>query len=247
MSFKQKWIGITGNHTINNHEYSEFMQDYTPHGFVDGIQKSNNIPVIIPISEDPSLAEAYIEKLDGFIFTGGQDVNPMLYGKEPSPRLSSIYPLRDAWEQALFQAAVQKGIPILAVCRGFQLINILLGGSVYQDVADYPVSAHHAVQHMQTESRMIFPHHSITVKPDSVLAQVFNQQEKIWVNTWHHQVIEEIAPALTATAWAADGVIEAYESNTKVDYHILGVQWHPEILVQRNNQHIEIFEWFNQF
>lgn len=246
MDSKRKIIGITGNHNASNHEYDEFMQDYTPHGYIQSVQISGNLPVIIPISEDLSLAEMYVSNLDGIIFTGGQDVNPLLYGKEPTPHLQEMYPIRDTWEQALFHAATQKNIPILAVCRGFQLVNILLGGTIYQDIEEYPISGHHAVQHSQTGNRMIYPHHSIVIKPGTISHQLFDS-EKIHVNSWHHQVIAELAPTLEATAWAADGVIEAFETNSKSNYQIFGVQWHPELLSAKDLQQRQVFNWFNQF
>lgn len=243
----KKLIGITGNQNALDPNWNEFMRDYAPHGYVDGIQKIGHLPIVIPIADDLALAEAYIEHLDGVIFTGGQDVNPILYGREPSPHLRDVYPPRDRWEQALFTAATKKNIPIMGICRGFQLINILLGGTVYQDLADFPVPANHAVQHIQERGRMIYPHHSISLQVDSIIADLFSDAEKIAVNTYHHQVIEELAPILTATAWATDGVVEAFETNDKSDYRIIGLQWHPELMLANNNQHIEVFKWFNQF
>lgn len=245
----KKMIGVTGNHNALEHDWDEFMRDYTPHGYNASLTKAGHMPIIIPLQEDLSLADQYVEKLDGIVFTGGQDVSPLLYGREPSPKLQSVYPPRDRWERALFEAATKKNIPILAICRGFQLINILLNGTVYQDLSEYPVSAANAVQHIQNWGRMHYPHHSIRIDKNATLSKLFNGQKSLLINTYHHQVIEELSPILTATAWADDGVIEAYEVNKdKSNYNILGVQWHPEMMTDNDDANmLPIFEWFSLF
>lgn len=245
----KKLIGITGNHNALEHEWDEFMRDYSPHGYASSLTKAGHLPSIIPLQDDLSLAEDYIANLDGLVFTGGQDVSPLLYGKEPSPKLQSIYPPRDRWERALFEAATKKNIPILAICRGFQLVNILLNGTVYQDLSEYPVGKANAVQHIQNWGRMQYPHHSIQVEGGSVLSKLFDNQKSLMINTYHHQVIEELAPTLTATAWANDGVIEAFEvDKSKSSYNILGIQWHPEMMTDTvEDSMLPIFEWFSLF
>ncbi|OYQ67628.1 gamma-glutamyl-gamma-aminobutyrate hydrolase family protein [Aerococcus sp. 1KP-2016] len=246
----KRLIGVTGNHNALEHDWDEFMRDYSPHGYSGSLTKAGHMPIIIPLQKDVSLAEQYIAHLDGIVFTGGQDVSPLLYGREPSPKLRNVYPPRDCWERALFEAAVKKDIPILGICRGFQLINILLNGTVYQDLSEYPVGQASAVQHIQEWGRMQYPHHSVTVEKDSTLANLFNGQKVLHVNTYHHQVIEDLSTSLKATAWADDGVIEAFETDTrKSSYKILGVQWHPEMMTDEDNESnmLPIFNWFHQF
>ncbi|RAV71826.1 gamma-glutamyl-gamma-aminobutyrate hydrolase family protein [Aerococcus mictus] len=243
-----KVIGITGNDTLNDREWDEFSRDYTPHGYVDGVSRSGNLPIIIPIHSDLRRAEDYIQRIDGLIFTGGQDVHPLMYGEDPAPRLNDIYPKRDCWERALFEAALKYQVPILAVCRGFQLINILLGGTVYQDLSYYPVKDRPAIQHVQKHSRMIYPHHSVTIKEGSEMYRLLGNKDKAQVNSYHHQAIRDLAPKLEATAWAADGVIESYQFGDDNEKHpLLGVQWHPEIMIQNNEEMMPIFEWFSYF
>lgn len=242
-------IGITGNNTTNQHQWEEFQEDYTPSGFPQGVVKAGHLPVIIPIQSDLLMADQYVSQLDGLIFTGGQDVSPLLFGQDPLPELQDLFLKRDQWEMALFQAAQKRQLPILAVCRGLQLINWILGGTVYQDYKYYPIpNGKKAVQHVQEHSHMTDPHHQVTLKPDAMIGQLLGGNETLAVNSYHHQVIAELAPTLTATAWASDGVIEAVESKEgATSSPILGVQWHPEVMLFKNDQMLPVFEWFNQF
>ena len=249
VSTYKRIIGVTGNHNALDHDWDEFMRDYSPHGYSKSLTMAGHMPIIIPLQEDLALAEQYVAKLDGLVFTGGQDVSPLLYSREPSPKLQSVYPPRDRWERALFEAATKKNIPILAICRGFQLINILLNGTVYQDLSEYPIGQANAVQHIQNWSRMHFPHHSIQLEKESIISNLFDNPKTLLINTYHHQVIEDLSPLLKATAWANDGVIESYEvDKSKSTYNILGIQWHPEMMTDNiEDNMLPIFEWFNSF
>ncbi|MDO4670632.1 MAG: gamma-glutamyl-gamma-aminobutyrate hydrolase family protein [Aerococcus sp.] len=247
MADKPLIIGITGNSTTNDHEWAEFQHDYTPVGFPKGIEKTGNLPMVIPMQSDLSLAEAYVERVDGLIFTGGQDVSPLLFNEEPVPELQDVLLQRDQWEIALFKAAQKRHLPILAVCRGLQLINCILGGSVYQDYKYYPLaSGHLPVQHIQKDSHMTDPAHSITLAENTTLAGLFPHHKQLAVNSFHHQVLRTLAPSLTETAWAADGVIEAFERPKTAEHGaLIGVQWHPELMIFKDNTMLALFDWFN--
>lgn len=247
MATKPLVIGITGNNSTNDHQWEEFQHDYTPAGFPRGVTQTGNLPIIIPIQTDPARADAYVEHLDGLIFTGGQDVSPLVFGEDPLPELQDVYLARDQWEIALFHAAQNYQVPILAVCRGLQLVNSILGGSVYQDYKYYPKSPDQPpVQHVQVHSHMTDPHHSVTLKPASTLSTLLGGETTIAVNSYHHQVLHELAPSLTPTAWATDGVIEGAERPaTEASAPILGVQWHPEVMIFKNEEMLALFNWFN--
>lgn len=165
-------------------------------------------------------AEEMISHLDGLVLTGGADVEPSHYGQEPDPDLGAVEPDRDAWELALLAAAREKGIPVLAICRGFQLVNVVFGGTLRQHVelgdgAGHPqwdVDGHEAT-------------HGVSVVEGTLTSSLYAGE--IGVNSLHHQVVDEVGEGLVVTAKASDGVVEGFETP---DGSIVAVQWHPELL-----------------
>lgn len=157
------------------------------------------------------------------MLAGGQDVTPFLYGEEPHPKLGPTSIERDSFEMALVKEAIKQNKPIFTVCRGTQLLNVTLGGTLYQDLSQYP---DWEVKHDMFPTVPDFGLHSITVKSDSTIAGLFGQRAQ--VNSYHHQAIKELAESLVPIAWSSDGIIEAVESREK-NTKILGVQWHPEL------------------
>jgi putative glutamine amidotransferase len=161
-----------------------------------------------------------VEHLDALVLTGGADVEPSHYGREPDPDLGAIEPDRDAWELALLAAAREKGIPVLAICRGFQLVNVVFGGTLRQHLeldegAGHPqwdVDGHQAT-------------HGVHVVEGTLTSSLY--QGEIGVNSLHHQVVDEVGEGLIVTAKATDGVVEGLETP---DGAIVAVQWHPELL-----------------
>lgn len=164
--------------------------------------------------------EEIISHLDGLILSGGADINPDLYGHEAHPNLGALEDERDEWELALYKAARRKGIPVLAICRGFQLVNVATGGTLVQHV-ELDDGAGHPQWHVDAREAS----HSAEVVPGTITSKYLSQH--LEVNSLHHQVIDELGQGLIATAHASDGVIEGFESE---DGRVLGVQWHPELL-----------------
>lgn len=216
-------IGIAGNILLNTAAMNHLPITYTPQGFVNGVQQADAIPVVFPIS-DPAEAKDYISKVDGLLLAGGQDVSPLLFGEEPSLKLGATNPARDAFEIALVTEAVRQAKPIFAVCRGLQLLNVAFGGTLYQDVSDYP---NLAVQHTQLTNYETGAH-TITIDPESNVGKIFG--EHYVVNTYHHQAIKELADPFKAVAWSKDGLIEAFEAKSS-NQSIVAVQWHPELMI----------------
>ncbi|MCW6653798.1 gamma-glutamyl-gamma-aminobutyrate hydrolase family protein [Aerococcaceae bacterium NML210727] len=227
-------IGITGNHTLlKNDEYRPFKINYSSCGFTTAITAAGGVPIILPIG-DPSLAESYVALIDGLLLTGGQDVSPQLYNEEPRNVIGETAPDRDAIEVALIQAALKQNKPILGICRGMQLLNVTLGGSLYQDLT---TEANITIQHVQ-KAQPEFVTHSIKVKSDSHIATLVADGKCI--NSVHHQGIKQLAPSLTATAWSQDEVIEAVEWIDDT-HSIIGVQWHPELTFGANQESMNLF------
>ena len=190
--------------------------------YVDSISKAGGIPILLTPPIGPDAAAAALDPLDGLVLTGGHDVDPQWYDAHPSPALGPVDSRRDEFELALFHAARKRGLPILGICRGMQLVNVALGGTLYQDLpSEQPGEIHHDPP-VARNSRT----HAVTVSEGSRL-QAALDAGKLTTNSFHHQAIKDLAPGLTVTARADDGVIEGVESEATGDW-LLAVQWHPE-------------------
>ncbi|MGM0125094.1 hypothetical protein IGI37_002491 [Enterococcus sp. AZ194] len=233
----QPIIGIAGNQLIHATEvFNGNFVTYTPQGFVDGVLEAGGLPLILPISA-PKKAKDYIKSIDKLLLAGGQDVSPRMYHEEPQPTLEETNYARDIFEAELIKEAILQKKPILTVCRGTQLLNVVLGGTLYQDLSQYD---QWRVKHAQQPTAPQFSTHSITVFSESQIGQLI--PDKTYVNSYHHQALKELAPGLIATAWAADGIIEAVESSEGLP--ILGVQWHPELTRSVEEKEQKIFDYF---
>ena len=230
-------IGITGNYEKDLCTLGE--------AYYRSVLKAGGIPVIIPpeamydneMHSNTYLAEL-LDRLDGILFSGGGDPNPLLFGEQPVRELHGINPQRDMQELLLVKMAYDRQIPMLGICRGVQIMNLALGGSLYQDI--YSQQEGVKIKHSQEQDRS-FPSHTIKVEKDSILYTLFKKEE-IPVNSFHHQACKEPAPCLKVTARSTDGVIEAVESNEYKS--VLGVQWHPEPFIMRGStEMMPIFDW----
>ena len=177
--------------------------------------------VLITPAHTPASARSLAGRCDGLVLSGGDDVAPSLYGEAPLPELGAVNPARDEVELAALDTAAARGIPLLAICRGCQLLNVYLGGTLYQDIATQRPGA---VSHEQTHPWGRHAH-AARVDPDSQLARQLGASE-LRINSYHHQAIKDLAPPLRAVAWSEDGLIEGVEHREHP--WVLGVQWHPE-------------------
>jgi len=230
-------IGIPGN-TLTPYENRELNipLSYTPHGFVERLQVAGALSVVFPISAQKD-ARQYVQSVDAIVLAGGQDVSPFAFGEEPSVKLGATNPKRDAFEFAVIEEAIKEKKPVLAVCRGMQVYNVALGGTLYQDLSFYP---NLSVQHVQKTTPKTAVH-SINIDKDSWISRTYG--EKAFVNSYHHQAIHKLADGLKATAWSKDGLIEAFEKDLDGIHHI-AVQWHPEFM---ERDHIPSQQLFNDF
>lgn len=234
----KKVIGIAGNQLIQSVEvFHGNYVTYTPQGFVDAVQKAGGLPLAIPISPEETAA-AYVSKIDKLLLAGGQDICPDFFNEEPHPKLEETNRNRDLFELSLIKEALKQQKPIFAVCRGMQLLNVALGGSLYQDLSLYP---NWAVKHGQEPTQPQFATHDICIEKDSLLYHLFGKQYR--VNSYHHQAIKQLAPSLQVSAKSTDGLIEAVEA-TDSNQRILGVQWHPELRFEFSKQEFELFDYF---
>ena len=190
--------------------------------YVDSISKAGGIPVVLTPPIGPAAAGAALDPLDGLVLTGGHDLDPQWYDAPRSPALGPVDPGRDEFELALFHAARDRGLPILGICRGLQLVNVAMGGTLYQDL---PSEQPGVIQHDPAVARNSRTH-VVRVSAGSRLHSALDAAT-LDTNSFHHQAIKHLAPGLAVTARADDGVIEGVESEGSDDW-LLAVQWHPE-------------------
>lgn len=194
--------------------------------YVDAILRAGGAPMLIPPITDEETLRALYERLDGVLFAGGGDIAPTLYGAEAHAKLGMIDPWRDGAELPMARWAVADSKPILGICRGVQVLNVALGGTLYQDI---PSEITTELSHNLSYEREDWAHmaHEISVAPGSRLARLLGA-ERLTINSLHHQSVREVAAGLRAVAWAPDGVVEALEGTGEA--FIVGVQCHPEAL-----------------
>ena len=189
--------------------------------YLDALQLHGLAPVLVTPGHTRSAVEALLERCDGLVLSGGGDIDPARYGEEPLPLLDSVSPARDAIEFAALDFALARGIPVLGICRGCQVMNVHARGTLFQDVdAQRPGNVGHRQAGSWHERS-----HDVTVEPDSLLYAAVGVRT-FHVNTFHHQAIKDVAPRARVTAIAEDGLIEGIEYRDHP--WAVGVQWHPE-------------------
>lgn len=207
--------------------------------YVQAVLKAGGMPVLIPITTNPQVLAGIVDKLDGLIMTGGGDINPLYCKEEPIRELQDVEAVRDEYDLILLKLAADRQLPILGICRGHQLINAAFGGTLYQDIyAQHPVQP---IKHSQLLNRE-YPSHSVTLTQNSKLSQILGNRTHLYVNSFHHQAVKEIALGFLGVATAADGINEGMEAYP--DKAIISVQWHPEAMAANDDETmLRLFEF----
>lgn len=201
-------------------------------GYTDGIQSAGGVPVILPLTDDEEVLGQLAESLDGLLITGGQDVNPALYGAERSPKTEETSTLLDRMEQILLEKFLELDKPVLGICRGIQFLNVYFGGTLYQDIKEELKQEHHQ-DHP-------YDHfwHLVDITPGSPLSDILGKKD-IEVNSIHHQAIHDVAPDLKVMATTEQGLVEGLYLPGKK--YVLGIQWHPEYMYKTDENSQKIF------
>ena len=197
--------------------------------YVTAVTMAGGTPLLLPATADAPQLEAMLDRVDGVLLTGGVDVDPSHYGEERHPMLGEVNAARDAFELLLIDKCVQRRMPLFGVCRGLQVLNVALGGTLWQDI---PSQVPSSTPHRLTDSTTLVAH-EVNLAPRSTGARVLGVAT-LQVNSRHHQCVHDLAPCLKASAWAPDGVVEMVEGYP--DKPILAVQWHPENFVAGGNR-----------
>lgn len=233
-------IGVTTDFTAGDREDREDREPtyFLRARYVRAIEDLGGVPLILPLSAEPSLRRQLLNKLDGLLLTGsGPDLPPRLYGERQRYRYRVMSPQRYEFELELVRLAAGAGLPVLGICGGMQAINVALGGSLVQDIASQvPSALPHRAPGPATR-----PAHAVHVAPRSLLRRIVHRAQ-IRVNSSHHQSVRDVAPPLVASAVAPDGIIEAIEAPRH--RFLLGVQWHPECVYDRDEIQRRLFQAF---
>lgn len=207
----------------------------TGRNYSEGVLACGGLPLMVA-SLDPAAAPEFAAAADGVLFSGGVDVHPRHYGQEPVRDLGRVDAGRDAFELALYRAARERGLPILGICRGEQLINVAEGGTLHQHIHEGISTLDHSQDAGDGE-----PHHTVRLEEGSILARAFSAAA-VTVNSYHHQAVDRPGASLRVTARSADGLAEAVEGTEGA--WLLGVQWHPEMSFRQHEQQLAPFRAF---
>lgn len=223
-------IGVTCSYDNEKDRY------YLSQAYIKTIEAAGGIPIIFSNLNAGDI-QALSKQVDGFLFTGGDDVDPFYFGEEPSLGNGEITPGRDIFELELARLVLCGLKPVLALCRGIQVLNIAAGGTIFQDIYSQWTKP---LQHIQKAPRW-HPIHKINIKPEAKLAQLLDTVE-VRVNSFHHQAVDQVAPGFIVSATASDGVIEGIE-NPEHPF-MIGVQCHPEWLWEKDSRFLGLFTSF---
>lgn len=236
------FIGITGYHVTAEEGFGGKLRGLPGQGFcviahdyIDAASRAGAVPVGIPVSDMEQVGEI-ASSFDGFIFSGGEDIDPALYGERPDMRFWTLSPERDRFELELLRAALTLNKPVVAICRGMQLVNVYFGGTLYKDISDIPGNP---LSHQFNRAPRWYLAHK--VKLIHPFLQTMFAADELMTNSYHHQVVKDVGKGLVAGAVAEDGVVEGL---VHPDYpNLVAIQWHPETLSVKYEVGMTVFHW----
>ena len=228
-------IGILGNYsTYPENSVEKFTINKS---YMEAVRLNGGLPLPIPCVDDPGHLKICLDMCDALLLPGGIDVDPKFYNEDPHQKLGSVQTDMDEIAFKLLEIAFKRKMPVLGICRGEQVLNVAMGGSLYQDIAaNYEKES---IMHQQL-AKTHLALHKITIKEGTLLHDILGSAE-VRVNTFHHQAVKALGKDLVISATAPDGIVEAIESK---DRTILGVQWHPELMIHSQPEMNKIFEYF---
>ena len=233
---KKPIIGITPLYDIER-QSSWILSEY-----INAIEYSGGIPVVLSINNTKNEHERLLEVLDGVLFPGGQDISPLQYGESILDVCGPIVPFLDETEMTLARMAYECGKPIMGICRGSQMLNVALGGTLHQEISLRKEKDTMLIHWLKDKMPKDYPIHSVQVSRDSRLFDCLGK-DMLMVNSLHHQSVKALAPGLKVVASSDDGIVECVESIDR-DKFLMGIQWHPELLFQRDEDSRKIFKYF---
>jgi putative glutamine amidotransferase len=230
-------IGITPSPTLDKLGHGKFRRYAMSANYVEAVESAGGIPLVLPPQENN--VSQILTVVEGILFSGGGDIDPARYGDTSThPETYGVHDLRDRFEFDLVRLALEREVPVFCICRGIQVANVALGGTLIQDIADQHGTEIEHRQHVAGYGPSQ-PSHDVSVQPGTTLHDVFGQTT-IRTNSFHHQAIRDLSPELRAVGWAPDGIIEAVDRPGGGWF--LGVQWHPEMMFKKHTEHARPFQ-----
>lgn len=228
-------IGIVSNINVEqNPVFFKIDKISVNSDYIEAVEKVKGIPIMIPVVSSEFILNSFIDICNGFIFTGGIDINPIYYGENPYPKLGMINSKLDEFQLKLMREVLKSKKPFLAICRGMQILNVVCGGTLYQDMDQIPG---YTIQHQQSGERYNVIH-KINFYKNTILHSLYG--DETYVNSFHHQSINKLGNNLIISGRSPDGVIESVEVK---DYNFgVGVQWHPEMMFTNFDSMKPLFE-----
>ena len=226
-------IGITPGYDYEQNKL------YVKRGYYEGVNQAGGLAIVLPVATNEDILLEAIDRCDGFLISGGPDVDARLYGEHNLPFNDTISPYRDCMEILIIKKAFELNKPIFGICRGIQIMNIALGGTLYQNIYSQ-AEGKCLIKHSQSAPEW-YPTHEICIEKGSRVWAAF-MKEHADVNSFHHQAIKDVAPGFIVTSRTTDGIIESIEHTSQA--FALGVQWHPELMWEENRLHLKLFEEF---
>ena len=232
-------IGLTGMRWPDGKKGDMFIMDKTQIHYIEAIQKSGGIPIVLPVLEEfnSDTIKRQVDLVDAILIQGGIDITPSFYGEEPLPELDITCKQTDQNILEVIKYAKERKIPLLGICKGMQLLNVSFGGTIYQDLKYAGLDSK---SHRQSEETITTPFHPIIVEKDGLLSKIIPNKEKLNVNSYHHQAIKDLGKGLKIEAKAEDGIIEAISGEGNEQW-IFGVQFHPEQLIRKDDEFKALF------
>lgn len=206
--------------------------------YVEGVARAGGVPLVLPPVAGSNGVESIVDSLDGLLLSGGSDLHPGYYGEEPVPELGAVIPERDEFEMALVEVALRRRMPVFGICRGMQVLNVALGGTLYQDLASQ-VGPDLVVHRQETPKWQ--PTHEVEFYARTQTAQI-SGSDVIKVNSYHHQAIKDLSDELVVSACSSDHVVEAVEHRNVSEQWIVAVQWHAEAMREAGEEQRRFFE-----
>ena len=214
-------------------------RQYVSDAYIQAILRSGGLPLILPMVRSSSAIESYISLCDGFLFCGGNDITPLLFGQEPRKGIGQTDIALDLYQIRLMKQAIASRKPVFGICRGMQILNVAQGGSIHQDMSFYPDDTQEHMQHSRTRQEIS---HKVCCKKGSLLHKITGSY--LFVNSFHHQTVDTPGEGISITAKSEDGCVEAIEMPSHP--FVLGVQWHPESMFRNSFEMRHLFFYFVQ-
>lgn len=230
-------IGVTSwHHRPKSGRELKERWEYVQDTYTRALYRAGGLPLILPMpGAEPALLEGYLDSLDGLLFTGGADIHPELYGEGVRPTCGEIDRERDDFELGLARRAIDRGIPLLGICRGLQLLNVACGGTLYQDLTERPGTLPEHFGDSQEPAQL---RHAVQILPGTRLSRIVVAPE-LKVTSSHHQFVHRLGSGLQVSAVGDDGVIEGIEGSDRRFF--LAVQWHPERMADQYADQLALF------